>query len=248
MSLAIVLEAIDGLVLAADSRATAGYTLDGPKTRDTSIKFIQLNSDWGVLTYGLSKIGHTGLSSLKEEVLKDMNHYISLPNILKMSKQIFKKVSSDWERKNSEIGRLDKDVGFILAGYERDDRAFRVFNFQSPEFTPKSPRNGCLLAGQWHIAKYLFNRLYTKEMDADRLKDLAAFLLDATMTVEQTVGGAIHLGTITRSGGFRWIIDSELEAIMEKNRAFNKLFQKHFYGALLAVRNHIQKETIGEDI
>jgi 20S proteasome alpha/beta subunit len=247
VSLALALRAVDGFVLATDSRATEGYTLEGPRTRDDSVKFIQLNDDCGVLTYGLSDIGHTGITNLKECVSKKFKYYNSLPRILDRAMDIFNRVSSDWEKGNSEVRRRDNDVGFVLAGYERGEKAFRVFNLQSPNFLPRRIKNGCLLAGQWHVSKFLMNKLYTKDMSVDALKHLAVFLLNSTMSVEKTVGGTIRLATITKSESFEWVSEDEVRCIAENNKIFRNFFQEQFYSALLSVVNNNPKET-SEDL
>ena len=64
MTLAMALRAYDGLVLATDSRATGGPRL----SVDTSEKFLQVNRDIGVMTYGLAGPGYTGISRLVEAV------------------------------------------------------------------------------------------------------------------------------------------------------------------------------------
>ncbi len=245
MSLTIALKAIDGLVLAADSRTTKGYTLDGPRTRDNSIKFTQLNDDWGALTYGLADIGRAGISSLREQISQGVSQYESLAPILDKGMEIFNRVSSDWDKRNSEIRRRERDVGFIIAGYEREEKEFRIFDFQSPEFAPRSVKNGCLLAGQWHIAKFFVNRLYTRDISVDRLKDLAVFLMNATMTVAKTVGGAIRLATITKSQGFQWVLEDEVKSITERNELFHSLFQEQLYSSLLSVVNDNRTQTVG---
>jgi len=247
LSLTIALMGTDGLVLAADSRTTEGYTLAGPRIRDDSVKFIQLNENWGVLTYGLSDIGQAGITALRGETLKHPDN-LSLASVLEESTQIFSRVSSDWSRSNSEIGRRDKDVGFVIGGYDRKERGFRVFNFQSPDFLAKKLNGRCLLGGQWHIAKFLVRKFFTEEATADSLKALAVFLLDATMTVEKTVGGAIRLATVTESKGFQWLQEEEIRRILESNRAFLKFFQEHFYASLLSVVNSNRREGKNLDV
>lgn len=247
MSLTIAIKAIDGLVLAADSRTTAGYTLDGPKTRDNSIKLIQLNDNFGVLTYGLSDIGYTGVTSLRKKISRDNNPYTPLASILDIGRQVFKKVSSGWDQRNPEIKRRDKDVGFILAGYERGEKEFKIINFQSPDFLPASVKSACFLAGQWHIAKFFIKRLYTRDMTIDLLKELAVFLLNATMTVEKTVGGAIRLAIINKSKGFQWVSEEKVNFITKKNKSFGNFFQERFYSSLLnVVDNNRKKISSGE--
>ena len=235
MSLTIVLKAIDGLILAADSRVTKGYTLEGPKTRDDSVKFIQLNDDWGVMTYGLSDIGYKGITSLKKEVIKDDSQPISSASLLEKAKQVFVSVNASWEKKNPEIKRRDSDVGFVIAGYERSDREYKVFNLQSPDFSFKQIENSCLIAGQWHIAKYFISRIYSKEMMVQTLIGIAFFLLSATMTVDKTVGGAIHIASITEADGFQWASDSEMKAAARKSKWISSLFREQFYSSLMSV-------------
>ena len=234
MSLTIALMGTDGLILAADSRTTEGYTLAGPKIRDDSVKFIQLNESWGVLTYGLSDIGQAGITALREKVLKGPGH-LSLASVLEESTQIFSRVSSDWSRSNPEIMRRDKDVGFMIGGYDRKERGFRVFNFQSPDFLSNKLNGRCLLGGQWHISKFLVKKFFTEDAGTDTLKALAVFLLDATMTVEKTVGGAIRLAIITESKGFEWVQDEEMRRLLESNRTFCRYFQEHFYASLNSI-------------
>ena len=72
MTLAMALRAIDGLVLAADSRVSGK---DG--TADTSEKFMQVNRDIGVMTYGLAQPGNRGISRLEDKV--GQNRWASSP-------------------------------------------------------------------------------------------------------------------------------------------------------------------------
>lgn len=247
MSLTIALIATDGLVLAADSRTTEGYTLGGPRIRDDSLKVVQLNESWGVLTYGLSDIGQAGITALREEILRESGR-LSLASLLEKSTRIFGRVSPDWSGSNSEIRRRDKDVGFVIGGYDREERGFRVFSFHSPDFLARKLKGRCLLGGQWHIAKFFVRKFYTEDATADSLKALAVFLLDATMTVEKTVGGAMRLATVTESKGFQWVTEDGIKHILEANRSFLKLFQEHFYTSLLSVVNSDRRESKNLDV
>ena len=237
MSLTIALMGTDGLILAADSRTTEGYTLAGPKIRDDSVKFIQLNESWGVLTYGLSDIGQAGITVLRKKTLKGPDN-LSLASVLEESTQIFSRVSFDWSRSNPEIMRRDKDVGFMIGGYDKKEKGFKVFNFQSPDFLSNKLKGRCLLGGQWHIAKFLVKKFFAEDARTDTLKALAVFLLDATMTVEKTVGGAIRLAIVTESKGFEWVQEDEIRQLLESNRAFRRFLQEHFYASLMSVVNN----------
>ena len=242
MSLTIALTATDGLVLAADSRTTEGYTLGGPRIRDDSIKFVQLDESWGVLTYGLSDIGQAGITGLREEILNESGR-LSLASLLEKSIRIFDRASSDWSRSNSQIGRRVKDVGFVIGGYDREEKGFRVFHLQSPDFLARMLNGRCLLGGQWHVAKFLIRKFYSENVTVDFLKTLAVYLLDATMTVEKTVGGAIRLATVTESKGFQWVPEDEIRRLLESNKPFLRLFQEQFSASLSSVVNTYRREN-----
>jgi len=247
LSLTMFLKATEGIVMAADSRVTVGYTLDGPDTRDESIKFIQLNGDAGVMTYGIFDIGTTGLKALKEEVgSKDF----SMAEIIDKGKDVFTGVSNDWTRENSGVVRRDGDVGFIVGGLDRESvrpigvdsyrdserMSFEAYNFVSPEFIPQKIIGNFFLAGQWHIARFLLTKLDSKKAVAiDTLKNLAAVSMMATMTVDDTVGGPLRLATITESRGFQWVNDEEMKGILNFNSAFCKFFQELLQSSLTVV-------------
>ncbi len=249
MSLTMVLKAIDGLVLAADSRMTEGYTLEGPKIRDDSEKFIQLNADVGVLTYGLSDIGHAGLMSLKEIVSQGADQYTLMSSILDKGMEVFKKTSCNWSKENPAIKREERDVGFIISGYERREQELEVFNVQSPEFIPKKLQGGCLLAGQWHVARFIINKIYSKDMSVKMLNDLAFFILYSTISVEKTVGGEIRLATITKSKGFQWISHDEINEISKRHSSRQKIFRKIIHSSLLSlIHNNNKKNGLLQDV
>ena len=247
MSLTVALKAVDGLVLAADSRVTEGYTLEGPKTQDNSVKFIQLNDDWGVQTYGNSDIGHAGISTLKEETSTNIPRHPSLSSLLDKSGQVFRRESLRWSGDHPEIHRNDKDVGFVLAGHDREGGELKVFKFQSPDFTPESVQQGCLLAGQWHIARYFVRRLYRKEISIEKSKELAVLLLRATMTVEKTVGGAIRLAVVTPTTGFRWASEDEIGMLMKESELLEKAFQEQLQASLSRVHDEDRRKNASGD-
>ena len=228
MSLLIAAAGIDGVVLASDSRVTEGYTPEGPKTRDDSVKFIQLGPDWGILTYGLSEIGHAGISALKEEVSQAPMVLNSGKALTERGKQLLQRISLEWGSCNQRIKRRSGDVGFVIGGYERETNAFRIFNLQSPDFAAASPRNGCMVAGQWHVAKYFLAKLYSKDLALEKLKQLAVFLLDATMKVDKQVGGPIRLAAVSAASGFTWASDAEVGSLMSRNRLYHDFLCDHF--------------------
>ena len=237
MSLIIALKGFECLLLSSDTRMTEGYTLEGPKTRDDSQKFLSLGEHLAVLTYGLTEVGYTGITSLRDEVSENAVQKITFPSVIEIGERTFKKVSSEWSIANQEIPRSDRDVGFVLAGYDTGKDCFRIFNFQSPDFLPKEAGSGVLLAGQWHVAKFFVRKLYKGDMSLEKLKHLSVFLLDSTMTVYKTVGGNIKLATVTKPCGFKWVTEEEVASIRLKNTTFSSFFQERFYSSLMSALN-----------
>jgi predicted proteasome-type protease len=203
------------------------------------MKFLQLNDSWGVLTYGNAEIGNEGILALQEKVLRDGSYFESLQNILDTSREIFQKTSSEWGRLHAEITRRDKDVGFILSGFDRQTDSFRTLSLHSPAFEAKNHLSGCLLGGQWHIAKYFMSKLNWKSLTAEKMKALVVLLLDATMAVDIQVGGPIRLATVTRQSAFQWVEEDEIESLRQKCVLFYDLFWEHCRSALtrLATRD-----------
>jgi predicted proteasome-type protease len=237
VSLALALTAVDGLVLAADSRITDGYTLDGPRTRDDSVKFVQLNDSWGVLTYGNAEIGNQGILSLQKEISRDGPRFESLPNLLEAGKEVFNKTSLDWGKLNSAIARREKDVGFMLGGWDRQTDSFQTFSLQSPVFDAKSARSGCLLGGQWHMSKFFISKFNWKSLNVEQMKTLVVLLFDATMAVDIQVGGPIRLATVTRDAAFQWTADDEVETLRRRCVSSYESFWNHCCSALTQLVN-----------
>ncbi len=237
MSLAIALAGADALVLAADSRVTEGYTLSGPRTRDDSIKFVQLNDAWGALTYGIAEIGHAGLLALKDALARETGSFGSIGSMLDRGRDLLDRASTEWGRSNPAVARRAKDVGFILGGYDQETDAFRTFSLQSPEFAATSPPSGCLVAGQWHIAKYFLAALYARNMDVAALKRLAALLLSVTMAVDPQVGGSMRMATVTRGMAFQWVSDDENESLNRECQLFDGLFREGCRSVLSRIVN-----------
>ena len=203
MTLAMALRAADGLVLATDSRITGK-----DRTADTSEKFLQVNRDIGVLTYGLAQPGYEGISQLVSEV--NQNQWAHFSEIADAAARIFQNSYESWLERQKEK-QFHGVVGFILAGYDNlETNQFLIVHYEitpSPEQPLGSltmrPMPGDLLAAQWHIARYLLTKFFYPEMTVNELSELAAFVIAETMAVEETVGGPIQMAIITQTAGFQ---------------------------------------------
>lgn len=225
MTLAFALRGSNGLVLGADSR------MSGPSgTADTSTKFLQVNREIGVLTYGLAEAGYTAINRLVDKV-NAYSDFSGEPNqkivhwsaIVKESAQIFKET---FEEKFAEIKKHMPEInpndpklstGFILGGYDvNESNQFKIVHFSSPDF--KLEERSDILAAQWHVSQYLVNHFYYPEMDVSQLKRLAAFMLIETETASPSVGGQLKLATVTLRGGFQQLNENDIQELINENQ------------------------------
>lgn len=225
MTLAFALRGSNGLVLGADSRVS------GPLgTSDTSTKFLQVNREIGVLTYGLAEVGYNSINRLVDEVNNYSNfssstkkRIVHFTDIVNEAKRIFKeefekilpKIQKEVDGIQADDPRLN--TGFILGGYDSNEtNQFKIIHMESPAFEPEERQE--IIAAQWHISQFLVLHFYYPEMDVEQLKRLAAFLLIETETISPTVGGRLNLATVTLGGGFQQLNEDDVHKLINENQ------------------------------
>jgi 20S proteasome alpha/beta subunit len=217
MTLALAMRAADGLVLATDSRVTGGEQ----RSADVSQKFLKVNRDLGVMTYGLAVPGYRGMTRLVNEANPPNQRRMAyFSEISALAERVFREEYNAW------IGSLSPEerermrsqaVGFILGGYDSNETSqFRVLHWGSPGFQPEERSD--VLAAQWHISGFLSKLLYYQEISVAQLKRLAVLCLTETSAVESTVGGPIQIATVTLAEGFKRIYEQEVHQLLLKNQ------------------------------
>lgn len=223
MTLAFALRGSNGLVLGADSRISSSIG-----TADTSTKFLQVNREIGILTYGLAEVGYKSISGLVDKV----NGYsdftaTSTPRIVHFSeiarrtqeicKKTYDEFTAEVKKKNPNVTDIDLKTGFILAGYDANEsNQFKIYHFESPSFNIEDRAD--IIAAQWHISQFLSDHFYYKEMDVEQLKRLAVFMLIETETISTTVGGRLKIATVTLENGFQLLNEQEIQDIICENQ------------------------------
>lgn len=241
MTLAFALRGSDGLVLGADSRAssTEGST-------DTSTKFMQINREIGIMTYGLAEVGYNAIDRIVREVNKTNEFHtvktkriVHLTEISKIAKKIFQDTFNEWiDKRSKELNqKIDPndptlDVGFILGGYDSNEsNQFKILWWFAPNF--EEQERGDIIAAQWHVSQYLNNLFYYQEMNVEQLKSLAVFFLTETEMATPTVGGQFKIATVTLENGFQRLSDSEIQEINSQNQhryaKFRKALLEHLF-------------------
>lgn len=223
MTLAFALRGSNGLVLGADSRVSGPFG-----TADTSTKFLQVNREIGILTYGLAEVGYTAINKLVDEVnaYSDFSanpksrivHFSAIiEKAQKICKDTFDKILPELEKQS--ITREDPRLktGFILAGYDANEtNQFKILHFESPNFIPDERSD--IIAAQWHVSQFLVSHFYYPEMDVEQLKRLATFMLIETETASPSVGGRLKLATVTLQEGFQQLNEKDIQFLICENQ------------------------------
>lgn len=217
MSLAIALRGYSGLVLAADSRAT---TPTGT-SEDTSEKFLQINRDTGVLTFGLKEPGYAGITKLVE--VTKAQRFESFERITAEAQAIFQQAYNGWLQTANlppETVILPGSLCFVIGGYDAvRSNQFKVSFYQSPTFSPGPVEDPVFLGAQWNISQAVINFFFYPEMTVKQLSKLAVLALMETMAINTTVGGPIQLATITWNEGFRKLGEDDILRLYNENEA-----------------------------
>jgi 20S proteasome alpha/beta subunit len=241
MTLAIAINALDGLVLATDTRKT-GRT----GAKDDSDKLMPVNRDIGVLTYGLAEPGHAGMTQLIAQVDEKLWGHFTL--IATEAKRIFQESYDGWvaERK-PQPKRMPGSLGFILGGYDHlDSHQFRIVHYELQPSADKplgvmsmQLREGQVLAGRWNVAHYLTRKLLYPEMTVREVAELSALLLAETMVVESTVGGSMELAVVTREKGFENLHAEQVAKLLRSAQSRFAALNRMYRNAVLGQEAHL---------
>jgi 20S proteasome alpha/beta subunit len=232
MTLALALRAADGLVLATDSRVTGGPQ----RSADISQKFLQVNRDLGVMTYGLAIPGYRGMARLVNEVNPPNQRRLAyFSEISALAENIFRDEYNSWLNSLAPQERAlvsPMAVGFILGGYDSNETSqFRVLHWGSPAFVVEERPD--VLAAQWHISGFLSKLFYYQEISVAQLKRLAVLCLTETSGVEPTVGGPIQMATVTLAEGFKRIYEQKIHQLLLKNQNCHGSLRTHLRELIL---------------
>lgn len=217
MTLAMAIRCSDGLVLATDSRATGGAL----GAADISEKFLQVNRDVGVMTYGLAVPGYRAIRQLVENVRARPGRYATMSAIVRRAKDVCTQTFRSFVARRPQL--QGEAVGFIVAGFDGNETGlFRIFHMESTtDFEPSEELQ--MLAARWHLPSVLMRYLSFPGMSVKTGADLAVLLMILTSTFDEAVGGPIRLATVTIDRGFMLMHEAQVQALIQGNQ--NRLAQ-----------------------
>ena len=200
MSLAVAIEAIDGIVLAADSRATFGDPRGMTAVNDTVQKIYRLSSRTAIALVGQAETGASLIQHITAGLAAQpgANVEVAAELIRTLGNQYFAQWFGPPQFMMGPMGPTPvprPDVWFLLIGYGANGQA-KILSLGSTlpfNFAPNLSTTGFAASGVVPLAVYLLNRLYRRGLSLDIAKDLAAYCIVETASQDGKVGGPIRL-------------------------------------------------------
>ncbi len=203
MSLAVAIEATNGIVLAADSRATFGDPRGMTAVNDTVQKIYKPSPRTAVAMVGQAEIGAALIQHITTGLAAQPGANVDA--VAEAMRTIGTQYFGQWfgqpQFLMGPLGPISTprpDVWFVLIGYDANAQpkiltlpSIPLFNF-----APNLSTTGFAAAGIVPLAVYLLNRLYRRGLNVEISKDLATYCIVETASQDGKVGGPIHLAVV----------------------------------------------------
>ncbi|OGO47200.1 MAG: hypothetical protein A2W34_00075 [Chloroflexi bacterium RBG_16_64_32] len=198
MTLALAIETLEGVVLAADSRV-AVRERGKEVAMDTASKIYQLSDHVVVTESGAGDLAKFIISATQRRVRQE--GWDGVTNVFVQTRPFIIQLYDD------AVSRLTADqrphVGFIFGGMDQDDSAWkpRILSMYSREgFRPLEATTGMDCTGAVWIAEYLFGRFYSRRTSLEEACKLASLLVRETASQCADVGGPVQMAIVTSEG------------------------------------------------
>lgn len=229
MSLAVAIEAKNGIVLAADSRATFGDPRGMTAVNDTVQKIFPLTPRTAVAMVGQAETGNSLVQHIKAALAAQPGANVDqvADTMRTVGNQFFGQWFGAPQFMMGPAGPVPlprPDVWFLLVGHDTQGKAKLMSLGSSPpfNFAPSLSTTGFLAAGVVPLAVYLLNRLYSRDLDLEIAKDLAAYCILETASQDGKVGGPIKLAVVLPTQDTCTLSDDQMSDVVkrvEKHRA-----------------------------
>ena len=223
MSLAVAIESADGIVLAADSRATFGDPRGMTAVNDTVQKIFNPSSRTALAMVGAAEIGASIMQIIGTQLAPQPDADVDV--VADIIRNIGTEYFSQWFGPPQFVmgpagGAFSPrpDVVFVLAGYDASGQA-KILSLQSTlpfSFAPNLSTTGFAAAGVVPLAIYLLNRFYRRGLALEIAEDLAAYCILETASQDGKVGGPIKAAVATRGQATRLLTDNEVSELLDR--------------------------------
>jgi 20S proteasome alpha/beta subunit len=205
MSLAVAIEATNGIVLAADSRATFGDPRGMTAVNDTVQKIYKASPRTAVAMVGQAETGASLIQHIIAGLAAQPGANVNVDFVAETIRTIGNQYFSQWfgtpQFLMGPLGPVPTprpDVWFLLVGFDAGAQPKILALPSTPpfNFSPHLSTTGFAAAGIVPLAVYLLNRLYRRGLDLEIAKDLAAYCIIETASQDGKVGGPIRLAIV----------------------------------------------------
>jgi 20S proteasome alpha/beta subunit len=235
MSLAVAIEAANGIVLAADSRATFGDPRGMTAVNDTVQKIYKLSPRTAVAMVGQAEIGNALIQHIVAGLAAQPSANVdqAAESIRTLGNQFFGQWFGPPQFMMGASGPVSvprPDVWFLLVGHDANGRP-KIINMGSTppfNFAPNLSTTGFAAAGVMPLAVYLLNRLYRRDLDLEITKDLAAYCIVETASQDGKVGGPIRLAVVRKDAEAVVLPDNDCKQIVQRSDRHRETLRNSF--------------------
>lgn len=238
MSLAVAIEAANGIVLAADSRATFGDPRGMTGANDTVQKIYRPNQRTAIALVGQAETGAALMQRIMATLIAQPAADVDLvaETIRTVSNQIFTQWFGPPQFLPGPAGPVPiprPDVWFLLVGYDANNRPKILSLGSTPpfNFAPNLSTTGFAAAGIVPLAVYLLNRLYRRNLDLEIAKDLATYCIIETASQDGKVGGPVRLAVAVPQLDSTVLEDDEVQRVVTRADRHRETLRNSFLNA-----------------
>jgi 20S proteasome alpha/beta subunit len=219
MTLAVAIEAVNGIVLASDSRATFGDLRGLTTVNDTVVKIFKPAPKVAVALSGHGEIGNSLMQRITAVASEPANANADVDQIAETIRTVGNHYFTQWFGNptwllgaNGPVPTPRPDICYLLAGYTQAGQPKIIALPSSPplNFAPSVVTTGFGTIGIVPLAIFLLNRLYRRGIDVEIAKDLAAYCIIETASQDGKVGGQMHMAIVRRNAETEIISDADI--------------------------------------
>lgn len=238
MSLAVAIEASDGIVLGADSRATYGDPRGLTAVNDTVQKIYRLSPRTAIALVGQAETGASLIQHITAQLTATpgANVDIVAESIRALGNQYFGQWFGPPQYLMGQMGPQAvprPDIWFLLIGYSATGQPKIITQGSTPpfNFAPNLSTTGFAASGVVPLAVYLLNRLYRKPLALDIAKDLATYCIAETASQDGKVGGPIRLAIARPNADIAVLTDQEIAEVTARADRHRETLRNSFLQA-----------------
>ena len=225
MSLVIAMKAVDGIVMAADTRGTVGDPRGLTAIDDNYQKIFPLGQ-CGIGFAGAAEMGNTLLDELHK---KGLDNFEDIDAAVGGIQPEVTNCFNSWFQNIQPASR--PGVLITLAGYRYSNgpepEALLYMLVSQTNFAPQLFKDKCM-SGVPQYAIYLVHRYYDDAITLAKAKALSECLIAETASQDPKVGGPIRIAEIKPNEPYRELGEDEVAKVHHVNEELNKELRQFF--------------------